>query len=170
MLSFLPRFIFPKITDIEPAFLKEQGIRLLLADFDNTMLPYTVDAPSEALLAWIAHMQESGITLCIVSNSHKQRVPRFSEQYGVPCQTHAAKPGTKGIHLAMQRFAAEKAQTALVGDQIFTDVLGANLAGVTSIIVKSIHNHTPLLKLRHVFEVPFLVMANKRRVKSHEKS
>ncbi len=165
MLSFLPRFIFPKITDIEPAFLKERGIRLLLMDFDNTMLPYTVDTPSEALLSWIAHMQESGIMLCIVSNSHKQRVPQFSEQYGVPCQTHAAKPGTKGIRLAMRRFGVERTQTALVGDQIYTDVLGANLAGVTSVIVKSIHNHTLLLKLRHVFEVPFLAMAYKRRVK-----
>ena len=165
MLSFLPRFIFPRITDIAPSFLKEQGIRLLLMDFDNTMLPYTTDVPTKELLDWLACMQESGIALCIVSNSHKQRVPQFSERYGVSCQTYAAKPSPKGIRLAMQRFDATCAQTALVGDQIFTDVLGANLAGITAIAVTSIHNHTVLLKLRHIFELPFLAMAHKRRVK-----
>ena len=165
MLSFLPRFIFPKITDIAPEFLAERGIRLLLMDFDNTMLPYTTDVPEQELLDWLGKLCESGIKLCIVSNSHKSRVPQFSERYGVPCQTHAAKPSPKGIRLAMQRFGADKTQTALVGDQIFTDVLGANLAGVTAIAVRSIHNHTILLKLRHIFEVPFLAMAHRRRVK-----
>lgn len=165
MLSFLPRFIFPKITDIAPEFLVERGIRLLLMDFDNTMLPYTTDVPEQALLDWLGKLCESGIKLCIVSNSHKTRVPQFSERFSVPCQTHAAKPSPKGIRLAMQRFGAERAQTALVGDQIFTDVLGANLAGVTAIAVRSIHNHTILLKLRHIFEVPFLAMAHRRRVK-----
>lgn len=164
MLSFLPRFIFPKITDIAPEFLAGHGISLLLMDFDNTMLPYTTDVPEQELLDWLEKMRRGGITLCIVSNSHKSRVPRFSERYGVPCQTHAAKPSPKGIRLAMQRFGAERSQTALVGDQIFTDVLGANLAGVTAIAVRSIHNHTILLKLRHIFEVPFLAIAHKRRV------
>ena len=164
MLSFLPRFIFPKITDIAPEFLAGHGITLLLMDFDNTMLPYTTDVPEQELLDWLEKMRRGGIELCIVSNSHKSRVPQFSERYGVACQTHAAKPSPKGIRLAMLRFGAERSQTALVGDQIFTDVLGANLAGVTAIAVRSIHNHTILLKLRHIFEVPFLAMAHKRRV------
>lgn len=92
MLSFLPDFIFQTITQISPAFLREHGIRLLLMDFDNTMLPYTTDRPEQPLLDWIAGMQDAGITLCIVSNSHKQRVPHFSQQYHVPCVTHAASP------------------------------------------------------------------------------
>ena len=104
MLSFLPDFIFQTITQIRPAFLREHGIRLLLMDFDNTMLPYTTDRPEQPLLDWIAGMQDAGITLCIVSNSHKQRVPHFSQQYHVPCVTHAAKPGTRGIREAMERY------------------------------------------------------------------
>ena len=165
MLSFLPKFIFAKITDLTPEFLKEQGIILLLMDYDNTMLPYTADDPSEELLLWIRRMRASGIRLCIVSNTHKERVPRFSEAYGVDCVTHAAKPGTRGILEAMERFSSAKENTALVGDQIFTDVLGANLAGITAIAVKSIHNHNIWLKLRHLLEIPFLAMAQKRRVK-----
>ena len=150
MLSFLPDFIFQTITQIRPAFLREHGIRLLLMDFDNTMLPYTTDR----------------ITLCIVSNSHKQRVPHFSQQYHVPCVTHAAKPGTRGIREAMARYGAAPQQTALVGDQIYTDVLGAKRAGITAIAVRSIHNHTVWLKLRHLLELPFLAMARKRRVET----
>ena len=166
MLSFLPKYIFPKITDIDAEFLKKREIKLVLLDFDNTMLPYTVNTPSEPLLQWIEDMKRAGLQLCIVSNSHKQRVPDFSKKYAVPCVTGANKPSTKGILEAMERYGCVKKNTALIGDQIYTDVLGANRADVTSIIVKSIHNHNFWLKLRHVFEVPFLVLARKRRVKS----
>ncbi len=165
MLSFLPDHIFPKITDISPDFLRQRGLSLLLADFDNTMLPYTTDTPPQELLDWIETIKAAGITLCIVSNSRKPRVPRFCERYDVACVTGAKKPGTRGVREAMQRFGTEKKHTALVGDQIYTDVLCAKLSGVTALAVKSIHNHNFWLKLRHLFEVPFLAISRKRRVK-----
>ena len=165
MLSFLPDHIFPKITDISPEFLRAHGLTLLLADFDNTMLPYTTNEPTRELLDWIAAIKAAGITLCIVSNSRKPRVPRFCEQYDISYITGARKPGTRGVKEAMRLFGAEKANTALVGDQIYTDVLCANLSGVTALAVKSINNHNIWLKLRHVLEVPFLAMAKNRRVK-----
>lgn len=164
MLSFLPTYWFPQLTDLQPEFLRERGITLLLLDFDNTMLPYTTDEPTPELLDWLGRMQAAGIRLCIVSNSRRQRVPTFSERYGVPCVLRAVKPRTRGIRTAMRRFSAQKAETALVGDQTYTDVLGANLAGITSLQVRSIHNHTIWLKLRHVLELPCLWMARKRRV------
>ncbi|MBE6984295.1 MAG: YqeG family HAD IIIA-type phosphatase [Ruminococcaceae bacterium] len=165
MLSLLPKYVFSKLTDIEPKFFKSLKIDLVFLDFDNTMLPYTSNEPTKELLSWLDSMKTAGLTLCIVSNSHKQRVPDFAEKYGVFCVTGAKKPRTKGICEAMKRFERTKAQTVLIGDQIYTDVLGANLAGITSVIVKSIHNHNFWLKLRHVFEVPFLAMAKNRRVK-----
>lgn len=164
MLSFLPNYWFPKLTDIAPEFLRQRGITLLLLDFDNTMLPYTTDEPTPELLAWLERMRSAGVRLCIVSNSRKERVPRFSARYGVPCILRASKPGTRGIRAAMQQFSAAKAETALAGDQTYTDVLGANLAGITSLQVRSIHNHTIWLKLRHVLELPCLWMAKRRRV------
>ena len=164
MLVFLPKYIFPKITDISPEFLRQHGIKLLLMAFDNTLLPYTTSVPTQELLDWMQRMKDHHISLCIVSNSKKSRVPDFAKAYDVACVTHAAKPFSKGIREAMKRFGAEKSQTALVGDQIYTDVLGANCAGITSLIVTSIHNHNFWLKLRHVLEVPFLAMAKKRRV------
>lgn len=165
MFSFLPSYIFPKITDISPSFLSDRKIRLLLMDFDNTMLPYTSNTPSAELLQWIKRMQDASIALCIVSNSHKERVPAFCEAYHISCVVHAAKPGTKGIFDAIKKHDSESAYTALVGDQIFTDVLGANRAGICSLLVSSIHNHNIWLKLRHLFEIPFIAMARKRRVK-----
>ena len=161
---FLPDFVFRKLTDIPPSFFAERGLKLILLDFDNTMLPYTTNVPSRELLDWMERMKAAGITLCIVSNSRKARVPAFSETYGVACVTRAAKPDTRGIREAMERFGAKQSETALVGDQMYTDVLGAKRAGVTALIVKSIHNHTIWLKLRHLLEVPVLAMARKRRV------
>lgn len=165
MLSFLPDHIFPRITDISPEFLLRRDLTLLLADFDNTMLPYTTDTPQQELLDWIAAIKDAGITLCIVSNSRKPRVPRFCKAYDVACITGANKPGTRGVKEALRRFGVGKKNTALVGDQIYTDVLCANLSGVTAIAVKSIHNHTIWLKLRHALEVPFLAISRNRRVK-----
>ena len=162
MLSFLPEMLFDKLTDIRPRDLRAR--KLLLLDFDNTMLPYTTDVPTQALLDWLAEMQAAGITPCVVSNSRKPRVPRFCQTHQLACVTHAGKPGTRGIREALRRFDAGPADAALVGDQIFTDVLGANLAGVAAIHVRSIHNHTVWLKLRHVFEVPFLKLAERRRI------
>ena len=164
MISFLPDFVFRKLTDIPPSFFAERGLKLILLDFDNTMLPYTCDEPTQDLLAWIDRMRASGLRLCIVSNSKKPRVPRFSERYGVACVTHAGKPGGRGIREAMRRFGCRTAQTALIGDQIYTDVLGAKCAGITAIAVRSIHNHNVALKLRHVLELPFLALVRKRRI------
>ncbi|MBQ3355712.1 MAG: YqeG family HAD IIIA-type phosphatase [Oscillospiraceae bacterium] len=165
MLSFLPDHIFPRITDISPGFLRQHEISLLLADFDNTMLPYTTDVPTQELLDWVNAIKAAGITLCIVSNSRKPRLPTFCRQYDVACITGANKPGTRGVREALRRFSTEKKNTALVGDQIYTDVLCAKLSGVTALAVKSINNHNIWLKLRHVLEVPFLAIAKKRRVK-----
>ena len=159
---FLPKYLFREITQISPEFLHSHGIECLLMDFDNTMLPYTTDIPSRELLDWAHNLEASDISLCIVSNSKRPRVPRFSQAYGIPCVTHCHKPGTAGICRAMGN--RPKSSVALVGDQIFTDVLGANCAGITSILVKPINNHNIWLKLRHVLEQPFIALSAKRRI------
>ena len=109
-------------------------------------------------------MKESGIELCIVSNSRKRRVPEFCEKYGLSCVTRSKKPFSKGILECMRRFDRKPGECALVGDQIYTDVLGANCAGVYSVLTKAIHNHNIWLKLRHVAELPFIYVARKRRM------
>ena len=169
MLSFLPKIILPELTKLEPELLQARGIELLMLDFDNTMLPYTSNTPSQELLCWLEKMQQSGIQLCIVSNSKKPRVSQFGKTYGVDVITHARKPASRGIRQCLQRYGIDRTHAALCGDQIYTDVLGANLAGVYAIQVPSILNHNFWLKLRHVAELPFLFFARGRRI-SYEKS
>ena len=162
--SLLPKIMLPALTDVSPQLLRSRGIQLLMLDFDNTIVPYTTSTPTEAMKAWFAAMADSGIQLCIVSNSHKDRVKLFAAEYDIPCITHAKKPFPKGIRECLQKFSADPKTCALVGDQIFTDTLGANCTGVTSILVKAIDNHNIWLKLRHVAELPFIFLARKRRI------
>ena len=162
--SLLPKLIFHKLTDVTPDFLREHGIRLLMLDFDNTMLPYTSQIPSSELLLWIDRIKRAGIELCVVSNSKKPKSAAFCRAHNIACITHSKKPTGRGIRQCLARFGAEAHETALAGDQIFTDVLGANCAGAVSILVKPIHLHNIWLKLRHVAEQPFILLARKRRI------
>ena len=163
--SLLPKMIVPALTDVHPELLRSRGITLLMLDFDNTIVPYTTSVPTEVMHKWLKTIAASDIQLCVVSNSHKDRVKIFCGKYGIPCITHANKPFSKGIKECLAKFHLHPQDCALVGDQIFTDTMGANAVGVTSILVKAIDNHNIWLKLRHVAEMPFILMARKRRIK-----
>ena len=163
--SLLPQIIVPALTDVSEELLHSRNVKLLMLDFDNTIVPYTTSIPTEKMRAWLERMATSDIQLCVVSNSRKDRVKIFCEKYGIPCITHANKPFSKGIKECLAKFNLCPQDCALVGDQIFTDTMGANAVGVTSILVKAIDNHNIWLKLRHVAEIPFIFMARKRRVK-----
>ena len=163
--SFLPRLMTGKTTDVTAELLRQRNIRLLMLDFDNTIVPYTTTTPTEEMEAWLKHMNElEGLQLCIVSNSHNDRVPQFCRERNMAVITHAKKPFTKGIRECLERYGIPASEAALVGDQIYTDTLGANSAGVTSILVKAINNHNFWLKARHVLEKPFIFAARKRRI------
>ena len=163
--SLLPRIIVPALTDVSPELLHSRGVKLLMLDFDNTIVPYTTSTPTEKMKTWLEEMVKSDIELCVVSNSPKDRVKIFCEKYGIDCITHAKKPFSKGLCECLNKYQIAPENCALVGDQIFTDTLGANCTGVTSILVKAINNHNIWLKLRHGLEMPFILMARKRRVK-----
>ena len=163
--SLLPDIITDELTDLTPEFLLSRGIRLLMLDFDNTIVPYTTNTPTEKMAAWLMRMRQSDVKLCVVSNSRKDRVKIFCGEYGIDCITHAAKPSTKGVKQCLARFDVSAQNAAIVGDQIFTDTLCGNRSGVTTILVKAIDNHNFWLKARHVLEKPFIYTARKRRLK-----
>ena len=163
----IPDVILKRLTELTPELLSARGISFLMMDFDNPIVPYTTDVPTEPMRAWLEQMKSSNIRLCVVSNSKRPRVVTFCKAYGLDCITHAKKPFSRGIRACLARFSLEPARCALVGDQIYTDVLGANCAGVQSILISAIHNHTIWLKLRHVAELPFIAIG-KWRIQ-HEK-
>ena len=163
--SLLPKLMTDKLTDISPELLRKRKIRLLMLDFDNTIVPYTTTVPTEEMENWLQEMNNlPDIRMCIVSNSHNDRVPKFCRERNIAVITHAKKPFPKGIMECLEKYNIPAAEAALVGDQIFTDTLGANSAGVTPILVKAIDNHNFWLKARHVLEKPFIFAARKRRI------
>ena len=167
--SLLPDLIAESVLDLTPQLLQQRGIALLMLDFDNTIVPYTTNEPTAQMEAWLKSMLASPVKLCVVSNSHKDRVKIFCKAYGLDCITHAKKPFSKGIAECLAKYNLPEAQCALCGDQIYTDVLGANCADVQSILVKAIDNHNFWLKARHVLELPWIFIARKRRI-GNEKS
>ena len=161
-ISFLPAVRAREITELTPEGLTARGVKLLMMDFDNTIVPYTTNEPTEAVKRWLEEMKDSGIRLCVVSNSKKDRVKIFCREYGIDCITHAKKPFPRGIRECLKRYGLQPLECALVGDQIYTDTLGANGCGVTSILVEAIDNHNFWLKARHVLELPFIFLARNR--------
>ena len=163
--SLLPRVMTAKLTDISADQLRRWGVKLLMLDFDNTIVPYTTTVPTREMECWLRQMNNlPDIQLCIVSNSRNDRVPKFCRERGMAVITHAKKPFPKGIRECLARYGMEPEHAALVGDQIFTDTLGANGCGVRSILVEAIDNHNFWLKARHVLELPFIFLARNRRM------
>ena len=168
-LSFLPTLLCDALTEVTPALLQQRGIKLLMLDFDNTIVPYTTSVPTPEMETWLRAMAQGSVQLCVVSNSRRDRVKVFCEKYGLPCITHSRKPFPKGIRQCLAQYGMQPREAAIVGDQIFTDTLGGNCAGLTTVLVRPINNHNFWLKARHVLEQPFIILAKNRRI-SHEKS
>ena len=136
---FAPDIICRSITDIPLDELKERGIRGLLFDLDNTITEWQKDEVTERNKQWLHDLREQGFSICIVSNNHAPRVKRVAEQLGLPCLHSAAKPRRKSYWQAAALLKLAPQQLAMVGDQLLTDVLGGNRAGLTTIFVEYIH-------------------------------
>lgn len=162
--SLVPNRVLECVYDLSPQSLQASGIKLVLADLDNTLAPYGQALPSPALAAWRDALAQCGIQLFVVSNSRKsRRCPDFCSALGVPYVRHAGKPGAKGFHEALSQTGLEPRQALMVGDQIFTDILGANRAGVFSVLVKPIAwGGNPLRRLRYALETPFRSLGKRR--------
>ena len=120
--------------------------------------------PTPAVREWEVALKAAGVTLFILSNNrHPQRPSRFSNALGVPFIGHAGKPKSPSFFGAMEQMGCTRAQTAIVGDQIFTDILGGNNAGVTTLLVEPIRlAGNPGRYLRYAVEWPFRALAKRR--------
>jgi len=131
-----PRQTVGFLTDIDIDALMRQGIRGLLMDLDNTIVAWDSHDVEHKVQDWIAHAKASALSLCLVTNAKSTRVERAIRPLGIPYVAVARKPMLKGFRKAMTMLGTAPAETAMVGDQIFTDVLGANLLGVYSILIE----------------------------------
>lgn len=135
MKLFKPDYIFVRTTAITPEFLKRHGISNLLLDVDNTLTTHNNPEPSEGIERWLELMRDSGINMMIISNNNKSRVKPFAEKLNLPYSSMSCKPLPTGYLRGLKMPGATRDNTAVVGDQIFTDVLGANLMGMRSLMV-----------------------------------
>lgn len=165
--SPIPDLVLESALALKPKDLQTRGITLLLADLDNTLARYGQSEPCAEILAWKARLEESGITLFLLSNSRKPvRVERFARALGVPYQGHSGKPKRTGFLSAMERMGRTPEQTAMVGDQIFTDILGARRSGVYAVLTLPVElAGNPGRYLRYAAETPFRMLGrrNNRR-------
>lgn len=159
----VPDRLFWRYDEVTPSFLREQGIRLLLCDLDFTLAPKSVPEPDEAIFAWIESMKAADIEVMILSNNRcSARVERFCGKLGITYVGHAGKPSRRGFREAMTKAGVNKKETAMLGDKLLTDVLGAQFSGVTALMVEPMGGAvTPWQKVLHTLQSPFKAMRRK---------
>lgn len=155
MSLLIPTFFINKITDLSPEFIKSHGVTSLLADIDDTLTYHKDPQVPKKILEFINLMKANNIKIVLVSNNSKKRVSEFAKKLNLPYIFRAFKPLPFGINRALKKLNISKYNAMIIGDQIFTDVLGANLLGIKSILVDPFEkNQTAFLKLKRFFENP----------------
>ena len=120
--------------------LSASGFRGLIVDLDNTLLGFRQTELAEEHLAWVRDARARGFAIVMVSNNFNERVTDIASQLGVDCVPNALKPLPFGFIRALRRLGLPRRQVAVVGDQLFTDVLGAKLCGLHAILTEPIES------------------------------
>ncbi|MGE5586976.1 MAG: YqeG family HAD IIIA-type phosphatase [Clostridia bacterium] len=135
MLSILcPDLYVPSICRVDLSQLTARGIRGIVLDIDNTFVDWgSVDIPA-GVLAFLDDAKARGIRLCVLSNNLRKRIEAISRTLGIPA-ARGLKPMRSAFRAALALLGTSPQETAVIGDQIFTDILGGNLAGMYTILV-----------------------------------
>jgi uncharacterized protein len=136
---FTPHIRVDGVRELTPERLHAWGLRALLLDVDCTLTRYRHSDVAPDVAAWIQDLRAAGVALCLVSNGMGGRIARFAERLGLPCIAKAMKPLPWGVRAAIGKLRSSPAETAIVGDQLFADVMAGRLAGIRSILVRPIH-------------------------------
>lgn len=122
---------FRSFEDVTPKILKDEGVKLLLCDLDNTLRLHSEKEPADELADWIEDCREAGVMIVIISNNgRKKMMQKFCEPIKVPCVWWARKPMSTKLTEAMEKYGFTPEETVMLGDKWSTDVLAAKFAGV----------------------------------------
>lgn len=139
MYNFLlPKEFVNSVFDITPEKLHALGIKGIITDLDNTLIEWDRAQATEALTTWFTMMQEAGIQIIIASNNNEQRVQKFAEPLGIPYIYRAKKPLTKAFYDALIQLGMRPNEVAMLGDQLLTDIMGANRMKLYTILVRPV--------------------------------
>lgn len=148
-----PTVFCSKVTCITVEMLKALEVDTIFLDVDNTIASYTSKEPAAGVMEWLKNLQNSGFRVYIVSNNFKDRVSRISQKFGLPFISFAMKPLPIGFIKAKSITGSKGKRCLVVGDQVFTDVLGANLSGMKSVLTEPIEAEKSAgFKIRRHFE------------------
>ena len=135
MALFKPTGTLHCLTQLTPELVKAMSVRMIVLDVDNTMAAHGSQEPFEGVVEWTKEMTNAGITLIVVSNNYEKRVAPFAAKFDLPFVSFACKPSPFGYLRAKKLARARIRECLVVGDQIFTDILGANLCGMKSVLL-----------------------------------
>ncbi|ASN05162.1 YqeG family HAD IIIA-type phosphatase [Virgibacillus necropolis] len=133
--KFLPNEHVKSVFDIQPASLKQRGIKGVITDLDNTLVAWDVKDATPEIVNWFKQMKEYDIKVMIISNNKQERVKIFSEPLDTPFVFSARKPLSRAFKVAAKQMGIKKENIVVIGDQLLTDVLGGNFAGFYTILV-----------------------------------
>ncbi len=147
---FIPDYHVKSIYTLDYDLLYNNGIRVIFLDLDNTLISYKETLPYEALKEWKKTLEAKGFTLMIISNSRKDRVSSFAQAFDINYVKFAKKPAKRGFKEAMKRLdnKFKPCEICEIGDQVMTDVLGANRMHFTSILVDPIDRKAEMIFTR----------------------
>lgn len=146
-----PDAYFRSVLDIDASRLAAQGVRAVFLDLDNTILPRGLHVVPVSIAAWVQGLKDAGLKVCILSNSNKPKVAEVARQLELPAIQGAKKPLGRGFAEALELCGVTPGQAVIVGDQTYTDILGAHRAGMRGILVRPLSDndlwHTRLLRV-----------------------
>ncbi len=153
MSLLYPDLYLPHVTAITTRHLHRLGVRALILDVDNTLATHGNPQPGEGVLDWLRGMSAAGVPMMLLSNNYPRRVKPFAGALGLPFTAIAAKPLPIGFWRAQAKLDVPKHEIAVVGDQLFTDVLGGRLYGAATILIQPIMpEKTWMFKLKRRLE------------------
>ena len=134
--AMIPSACYARFDDIPFDELLKAGKSTMLLDYDNTLGPDRTWEPNDFSRNIVADLRSRGFAICLVSNAKSARSANIAKLLDIPCVTCANKPRTDGVNRALALMGVSREKAVMIGDQIFTDVMAGNLAGVTSILVE----------------------------------
>jgi len=155
--NLFPNIFVDTILDVPLEELSSRGIKAFIIDLDNTTTHWNSNQLTPEVIEWFTRLKEQGLKACFLSNNGEERVLGVAGILGIPYVFRAQKPRRGGYRRAMQVMGTTVADTAVIGDQIYTDILGGNRTGLFTILVKPIHTREFMgTKISRMFEGPVL--------------
>jgi HAD superfamily phosphatase (TIGR01668 family) len=157
---FRPDIETATLADVSLEDLWSRGFRGIIVDLDNTVCGYHESTLAPGVREWVIAAKARGFALVLVSNNFRERVAAVGAQLDVPSVPNALKPLPQGFLLALRHLGTRRAETVVIGDQLFTDVLGAKFLGLHTVLTHPlVPKDFPLTRVLRLMERVFFARA-----------